>query len=41
MGRNKSVICKRCQKYGRQLHVVEEEDVAHDNKGFVNEDNHN
>ena len=31
--------CKTCQKYGRQLHVVEEEDLAYDNKGFVNEDN--
>ena len=30
--------CKACQKYGRQLHVVEEEDLAYDNKGFVNDD---
>ena len=33
--------CKACQKYGRQLHVVEVEDLAYDNKVFVNEDNHN
>ena len=30
--------CKACQKYGRQLHVVEEEDLAYDNKGFVHDD---
>ena len=32
--------CKACQTYVRQLHVKEEEDLAYDNKGFVNEDNH-
>ena len=28
--------CRACQKYGRVLHILEEEEMGYDNKGFIN-----